>query len=64
MVENGCPECGHEFDTVWQVAVGTNLQGYTPVFGGPVVVDIGRCNNCNTSFERIGDGTGHRQGAR
>jgi hypothetical protein len=26
---------------------------YTPVFGGRVVLDMVRCNNCNISFERV-----------
>ena len=52
MAEGSCPECGADFETVWRVTVGTNLQGYEPVFGkAPVVVDMGRCNDC-TSVSR------------
>jgi len=62
MVEHSCPECGAELPTVWHVTVGTNLQGYTPVFGrAPVALDVGRCNNCNISFERIDGGPWCRQ---
>jgi hypothetical protein len=38
-----CPECGQDFESMWQVAVGDS-GGYQPVFGGPVVLDVGRCN--------------------
>ncbi len=61
--DDGCPECDGEFASVGQVTVGTNLQGYEPVFGkAPVAVDIGRCNNCNISFERVDGGPWRRQG--
>ena len=63
MVEAGCPECGGDFGALWQVTVGTDLKGYTPVFGGPVVLDMGRCNNCDMSFERIDAGPWRRQGS-
>lgn len=63
MVAESCPECGADVETVWHVTVGTNLQGCEPVFGkAPVAVDVGRCNNCNISFESIGGGPWHRQG--
>jgi hypothetical protein len=62
MVEERCPECGGEFESVWHVSVGTKTQGYTPVLGGPGVVEIGRCNTCNISFERLDAGPWHRQG--
>jgi hypothetical protein len=63
MVEESCPECGADFETVWHVTLGTNLQGYKPVFGkAPVAVDVGRCNNCNISFESLDGGPWHRQG--
>jgi hypothetical protein len=63
MVEASCPECGADFERVWYVTVGTKPQGYEPVFGkAPVVVDMGRCNNCNSSFESVDGGPWHRQG--
>lgn len=63
MVEERCPECGADFETVWHVTAGTNLQGYEPVFGkARVAVDMGRCNNCNISFESVDGGSWHRQG--
>lgn len=63
MAEDGCPDCDADFATIWHVTVGTNLQGYEPVFGNaPVAVDIGRCNNCNTSFESVDGGPWRRQG--
>jgi uncharacterized protein (UPF0212 family) len=65
MVERICPACGADFETVWQVTVGTNLQGYKPVFGkAPVAIDIGRCNNCNTTFESVDGGPWERQDAQ
>ena len=65
MVEDACPECGGVFEVVWKVTVGTNMQGYTPVFGrSPVVVDAGRCNACNISYERIDGGPWSRQGSQ
>ena len=57
MVEEICPECGGDFETVWHVTFGTDLQGYKPVFGkAPVAVDMGRCNNCNINFESVDGG--------
>ena len=53
MDDDACPECGGAFGSVWRVSVGTNMQEYTPVFGGSVVVDIVRCDGCNRSFERV-----------
>jgi hypothetical protein len=51
-----------DFVTTWHVTVGANLQGYEPVFGkAPVAIEVGRCNNCNTSFERIDGGPWRRQ---
>jgi hypothetical protein len=50
--DDTCPECGGEFGPLWRVSVRTNMHEYTPVFGGPVVLDIARCNGCNVSFER------------
>ena len=64
MAEDACPDCGTDFGAVWQVKVGTNMRGYTPVFDGPVVADIGRCDNCNTSSERIDGGAWCRQGSQ
>jgi hypothetical protein len=40
---------------MWQVAVGDS-GGYQPVFGGPVVLDVGRCNQCNINLERVDGG--------
>jgi len=63
MVEDCCPECHADVATVWHVTVGTDQQGYEPVFGKtPVEVDGGRCDNCNASFERIDGGPWHRKG--
>ncbi len=63
MVEESCPECGADFGTVWHVMVGTNLQRYKPFFGkAPVAVDVGRCKNCNISFESLDGGRWYRQG--
>jgi hypothetical protein len=63
MVEGGCPDCAVEFAMIWEVTVGSVLDGYTPVFGdAPVVVEVGRCDNCNISFERIDGGPWRRQG--
>ena len=63
MVEENCPECAADFESVWHVTVGTNLQGYEPVFGkAPVAVDMGRCDNCNISFESVDEGARRRQG--
>jgi hypothetical protein len=57
-----CPNCAAEFAVVWHVTVGTNPQGYTPVFGkAPVAVEAGRCDSCNISFERIDGGAWRRQ---
>jgi hypothetical protein len=57
-----CPECGQPFEPVGQVAIG-DPGGYQPVFGGPVVLDVGRCDNCNTNLERVNGGEWHRQGS-
>lgn len=63
MVEERCPECGADFETVWQARVGTGVQGYEPAFGkGTVAVALGRCKNCNISFESTDGGVWHRQG--
>jgi len=63
MVEASCPECHVDFAAVWQVTVGTDPQDYEPVFGkAPVLVEAGRCNKCNTSFERIDGGPWRREG--
>lgn len=63
MAQAGCPECDVDFVAVWQVTVGTDPQGYKPVFGNvPVTVEAGRCNNCNMSFERVDGGPCRRQG--
>ena len=61
MIDHACPECGGEFGSVSHVTVGTDPKGYTPVFGGPVVLDIGRCNTCNISLERVDGGPWGRQ---
>lgn len=62
MLEHRCPECDQDFASMWQVAIGV-AGGYTPVFGGPVVLDIGRCDTCNRSYERTAGGPWRRQGA-
>lgn len=49
--EYACPGCGGEFAAVWQVTVGASDR-YEPVFGGPAALAIGRCEHCNTSYER------------
>lgn len=54
VADHRCPGCGEEFVAVWQVAIGAE-GGYTPVFGGPVVLTHGRCDACHTEYERIGD---------
>ena len=61
MDHDACPECGGEFGPLWRVSVGTNMREYTPVFGGPVVLDIVRCKNCSISFERVEGQTWERQ---
>ena len=61
MREFVCPECGQEFQATGRVAVGDS-GGYQPVFGEPVVLDIGRCDNCNVDLERVNGGAWHRQG--
>jgi hypothetical protein len=58
-----CPECGQDFESMWQVAVGDSGE-YQPVFGGPVVLDVVRCNNCNMNLERVDGGPWHRQGSQ
>lgn len=63
MAERCCPECGFDFETVWHVTVGTNPQGYEPVFGrAPVAFARGRCDKCNISFESVDGGAWRRQG--
>ena len=62
MVENRCPECDEDFASTWQVAIGTD-GGYTPVFGGPVVLEGGRCDTCNRSYEPTDGGPWRRQEA-
>jgi hypothetical protein len=49
---NRCPGCGEEFVAVWQAAIGASEGGYKPVFGGPVVLNYGRCDACHTEYER------------
>lgn len=61
MAEEFCPECGEALGDVWRVTVNTNMQEYTPIFGGRAVVDIVRCNNCEVSFERVEGGSWRRQ---
>ena len=61
MVEYPCPACGEDFVVVWQVAIGAPSDGYTPVFGGPVVLDYGRCDSCHTDYERTVDGPWRRR---
>jgi hypothetical protein len=64
MVDESCPECGADLETVWRVTVGTDLQGYEPVYGkARVDVEVGRCNNCNVSFESVDGGPWRRQGS-
>src|SRR5438046_1303150 len=41
--EPRCPECGEEFEVVWGVSIAAHADDYTPVFGGPVVIDYARC---------------------
>ena len=60
MLEHRCPECGEEFEVVWQVAIGT-AGGYTPVFGGPVVIDYARCTTCHREYERTSAGPWRRR---
>jgi hypothetical protein len=62
--DDSCSECGGRFGPRWQVTVGTNMEGYTPLFGGPVVVDIRTCQVCNTTFERLDGGEWQKQAAR
>lgn len=63
VAEHACPECNGDFASVWDVMVGTDLQGYKPVFGkAPVEVEMGRCGSCNVDFERVDGGPWHRQG--
>jgi hypothetical protein len=62
VVEHPCPTCGEDFVAVWQVAIGAPDDGYTPVFGGPVVLDYGRCDTCHRDYERADDGPWRRQG--
>jgi hypothetical protein len=64
MDEGICSDCGGRCGPVWQVTVGTNLQGYTPLFGAPVVVDLWTCQACNTTFERVDGGEWHERAAR
>lgn len=65
MVEESCPTCGADLETVWHVTVGTNLQGYEPVFEkAPVAVDIGRCNSCTIGFESVDGEPWLRQGGQ
>ena len=63
MAEFACPECGQQVDPTCHVAVGDS-GGYRPVFGRPVVVDIGRCDNCNINLERMDGGAWRRQGSQ
>ena len=58
-----CPECGEEFVTVGQVAIGAPADGYTPVFGAPVVIDHGRCGACHRDYQRTDDGPWGLQGS-
>lgn len=62
MPDDVCPQCGREFESIWGVTVG-DAGGYKPVFGGPVVLDLGRCNNCNITFERTDAGPWRRPAA-
>jgi hypothetical protein len=61
--EYACPECGDEFGSVWYVAVGDS-GGYKPVFGGPVALDVGRCDKCNTTYERSDGDPWCKQGGK
>lgn len=63
MIDHACPECVAEFGCVWHVTVGTGLKKYPPVFAGPVVVDIGRCESDNLTFERVDGGRGSARAA-
>jgi hypothetical protein len=62
VADHRCPGCGKEFVAVWQVAIGEE-GGYTPVFGGPVVLYYGRCDACHEEYERTGDEPWGRRGA-
>jgi hypothetical protein len=63
VLEHPCPECGEEFLAMWQVAVEAQADRYTPVFGGPIVLDYGRCDRCHTDYERTDKGPWRRQGS-
>jgi hypothetical protein len=63
LVQFACPDCDDEFESVWDVTVDDSGE-YPPVFGGPVTLEIGRCNNGNNSFERVDGGPWRRQGVR
>lgn len=60
--EYACPGCGGVFPAVWQVTVGESDR-YEPVFGGPVALDLGRCEHCNISYEQRGRGLWRQRAA-
>jgi hypothetical protein len=60
--DHRCPGCGEEFVAGWQVAIGEEA-GYTPVFGGPVVLHFGLCGACHAEYERTGNEPWRRRGA-
>ncbi|MDQ1680166.1 MAG: hypothetical protein QOI42_1025 [Frankiaceae bacterium] len=62
MQEHRCPECGEEFEVVWGVSIGAHADDYTPVVGGPVVIDYGRCATCHREYERTSAGPWRRRG--
>ncbi len=59
-----CPECGHEFDSIWAVSInkGPLPPGFTPIFS-PEQRDVARCGQCGKSFERTDGGPWRRQDA-
>jgi hypothetical protein len=63
VLEHRCPECGEEFEVVWGVSIGAHADDYTPVFGGPVVIDYGRCATCHREYERTSAGPWRRRGS-
>ena len=50
MVEEACPECGADFESVWRVRVATNPQGYEPAAAGPTPSGLIRQSPLSRAF--------------